>query len=88
MLKNEQTVLLLLFTVIFLKELVLELIERPLVYMVYMLLPYLNKQMEQMFQKQALLINFGLTNTVVYCFLQQPFHLEQLYLIEKIYQVK
>ena len=93
MLKNKQTVLLLLFTVIFLKELVLELIERPLVYMVYMLLPYLNKQMEQMFQKQAVLINFGLTNTVIYCFfLQQPFHLvmvmEQLYLIQKIYQVK
>jgi len=36
--------------------------------MVYMLLPYLNKQMEQMFQKQAVLINFGLTNTVIYCF--------------------
>jgi len=63
--------------------------------MVYrpMLLPYLNKQMEKMFQKQAVLINFGLTNTVIYCFfLQQPFHLvmvmEQLYLIQKIYQVK
>jgi len=45
-----------------------------------------------MFQKQALSINFGLTNTVIYCFLQQPFHLvmvmEQLYLIQKIYQVK